>query len=231
MEVVSIDKKTFDAMLSRFEIFAARMEMLCRLNRDMCISEWLDKGNAEMISRMNTDWETFTSRVMKNTDGTILNPIQLSNVQGSNPKIIGEKLNEIKKDAYTNAEYFKIGKLYDFDLLVRTEGSNKDGLDLRTNRFFIEGEGNIKYTFNNGYIANDPKLASLYFLNALEKIPKLIENNHTDTEKISKDLPVLREVVNGAWRNENELKELKSELAALDRKIQLSLKPIEGGGT
>ena len=42
---------------------------------------------------------------------------------------------------------------------------------------------------------------------------------------------MLREVVNGAWRKENELKELKSELAALDRKIQLSLKPIEGGGT
>ena len=44
-----------------------------------------------------------------------------------------------------------------------------------------------------------------------------------------KDLPVLQEVVKGAWRKENELKELKSELAALDRKIQLSLKPIEGG--
>jgi hypothetical protein len=37
----------------------------------------------------------------------------------------------------------------------------------------------------------------------------------------------LQEVVNGSWKKEEQLKELKTELAALDRKIQLSLKPIE----
>ncbi|OAV75852.1 DNA methylase [Bacteroidales bacterium Barb7] len=185
-------------------------------------------SNTEMASRMKTDWEAFTSRITKGKDGVILNPIQLNNVQGSDPKIIGTKLNEINANASTNGEYFKIGKLYDFDLLVKTEESKKDGLDFKENRFFIEGEGNIKYSYNNGHIAADPKLASLYFLNALDKIPKLIEKYQADTEKISKDLPVLREVVNGTWRKEDELKELKSELSSLDRKIQLSLKPIEG---
>jgi hypothetical protein len=34
-------------------------------------------------------------------------------------------------------------------------------------------------------------------------------------------------VVNSVWRKENELKDLKTELAALDRKIQLSLKPVD----
>ena len=180
-----------------------------------------------MVSRMTTDWEAFTSRAMKNVGGAILNPIQMNNVHGSDPKVIGNKLNEIFKEAYTNGEHFKIGKLYDFDLLVKTEASQKDGLNLRENRFFIEGEGNIKYTYNNGHIASDSKLASLYFLNALEKIPKLIENYQVNTEKVSKDLPILQEVVNGTWRKESELKDLKSELAALDRKIQLSLNPIE----
>lgn len=33
--------------------------------------------------------------------------------------------------------------------------------------------------------------------------------------------------MNGSWKKEEQLKELKTELAALDRKIQLSLKPIE----
>ena len=37
----------------------------------------------------------------------------------------------------------------------------------------------------------------------------------------------MQEVVNGSWKKEEQLKELKTELAALDRKIQLSLKPIE----
>jgi len=63
----------------------------------------------------------------------------------------------------------------------------------------------------------------------LEKIPGLIEKFKADTEKIAKDIPVLQEVVNGSWKKEEQLKDLKTELAALDRKIQLSLKPIEQG--
>ena len=85
----------------------------------------------------------------------------------------------------------------------------------------------MKYSYNNGKIATDPQLAYMNFLNALEKIPGLIEKNQADTEKIAKDIPVLLEVVNGSWKKEEQLKDLKTELAALDRKIQLSLKPIE----
>ena len=55
----------------------------------------------------------------------------------------------------------------------------------------------------------------------------MIEKYEAETEKIAKDIAVLQEVVNGSWKKEEQLKELKTELAALDRKIQLSLKPIE----
>ena len=86
---------------------------------------------------------------------------------------------------------------------------------------------NIKYTHNNGQLAADPKLAVNSFLRALEKIPSLIEKYRNETEKLSKDLPVLQEIVHSTWRKENELKDLKTELAAVDRKIQLSLKKID----
>ena len=62
----------------------------------------------------------------------------------------------------------------------------KEGLDIRINRFLVEGEGNIKYTYNNGIIAKDEKLASLNFLNALEKLPAYIEQEQkkiTETQK------------------------------------------------
>lgn len=88
----------------------------------------------------------------------------------------------------------------------------------------------MKYSYNNGRIAADPQLACMNFLNALEKIPGLIEKFKADTEKIAKDIPVLQEVVNGSWKKEEQLKDLKTELAALDRKIQLSLKPIGAVG-
>ena len=55
----------------------------------------------------------------------------------------------------------------------------------------------------------------------------MIEKYRAETEKTAKDIPVLQEIVASGWRRENELKDLKTELAALDRKIHLSLTPIE----
>jgi len=103
--------------------------------------------------------------------------------------------------------------------------SEKEGVDIRVNRFLVQGEGNIKYTYNNGLIAKDEKLATVNFLNALEKLPGYIEQEQKKIAEIQKDLPVLQEVINGTWSKENRLSELKTELAAVERKIQLSITP------
>jgi len=42
MEIVNVEAKTFEAMLSKFENFAKRMEHLCRQYGDKDMSEWLD---------------------------------------------------------------------------------------------------------------------------------------------------------------------------------------------
>jgi hypothetical protein len=186
-------------------------------------------GNSEMTARMKNDREAFNSRVQHDKEGNKLNPLKLDGVESTDVKVLAAKLAHINDHATTHGEHYPIGELYGFKLLVKTENSQKEGVLFKQNRFFIEGEGNIKYTYNNGNIAGDPKLAVNYFLHALEKIPSLIEKYQSDTEKISKDLPVLQEIVNSAWRREDELKDLKTELAALDRKIQLSLKPVDTG--
>ena len=184
-------------------------------------------GNKELIIRFQSDWNLYQSRVQKDKEGNKLNPITLKGVEGSDPKRIAAKLSEINEKACTRGEYFNIGTLYGFNLVVKTESSSKDLFDLSQNKFFVMGDSGMKYSYNNGKIATDPQLASMNFLNALEKIPGLIEKYEAETEKIAKDIPVLQEVVNGSWKKEEQLKELKTELAALDRKIQLSLKPIE----
>ena len=186
-------------------------------------------GNKELIARFQSDWDLYQSRVQKDKEGNTLNPITLKGVEGSDPKRIAAKLAEINEKACTRGEYFNIGTLYGFNLVVKTESSSKDLFDLSQNKFFVMGESGMKYSYNNGRIAADPQLACMNFLNALEKIPGLIEKFKADTEKIAKDIPVLQEVVNGSWKKEEQLKDLKTELAALDRKIQLSLKPIEQG--
>jgi hypothetical protein len=161
--------------------------------------------NQETISRMQKDLDLLNNRVQSDNTGNILNPIQLDGVRGSAPKAIGTKQNEISESIRTNEEYNKIGSVYGFNLLVKTESSMKDGFDFKENRFFVEGESVIKYTYNNGHIAKDPKLATTSFLKALERIP------------------VLEEVVNSQWRKEEELRKLKSDLAGLDRKIHVTI--------
>lgn len=181
------------------------------------------EGNIQMINRMTKDWDAFSNRVQTDKEGNKLNPVRLEGINSSDPKVIGEKLNHLSDNARTNNEYFTVGTLYDFKLLVKTEDSQKEGSIFKDNRFFIEGKGGIKYNYNNGHIATDPKLAAMNFLNALERIPKLIEKYQTDNEKLSKDLPILKEVIDSSFKKEPQLKELKTELVALDRQIQLTL--------
>jgi hypothetical protein len=178
---------------------------------------------------MKTDWKAFTDRVQYESEGNKLNPLKLDGVASADVKSLAARLASLNDNATTHNGHYKIGTLYGFSLFVKTEDSMKEGLFLKQNRFFIEGEGNIKYSHNNGHIAGNPELAVRYFLNALEKIPSLIEKYEKENEKISQDLPVLQEVAHSTWRKENELKDLKTELAALDRKIQLSLKPVDQG--
>ena len=100
----------------------------------------------------------------------------------------------------------------------------KDGVSAIQNRFVVEGH--YKYNYNNGQLAMaDTKAAAMNFLNALERIPNIVEQYKAKNEALEKDLPILQEVAGKTWKKEDELKQLKSELAALDRKIQLELAP------
>ena len=67
------------------------------------------------------------------------------------------------------------------------------------------------------------------FLNALEKLPSYIDQEKKKIVEIQKDLPVLQEVINGTWAKEDRLSELKTELASVERKIQLSINPENKG--
>ena len=61
------------------------------------------------------------------------------------------------------------------------------------------------------------------FINSLERIPQTIEQYKEKNAALAKDIPLLKEIADKQWKKEDELKGLKSELAALERKIQLEL--------
>ena len=65
---------------------------------------------------------------------------------------------------------------------------------------------------------SDTHAACMNFVNALEKIPGIIAQYEERTAKLKADVPQLEAIVAKQWGKESELKDLKSELAALDRK-------------
>jgi N12 class adenine-specific DNA methylase len=178
------------------------------------------------LERLSADWNNFQQRMQKSREGGILNPILLDGVsKDAGLKEIGAKLSRLAAVSRTGGDYEEIGSLYGFRLLVKTEMTQKDnssGMET-DNRFFVCGEGNIKYTHNNGIMASDPERASLNFISALQKLPGLIEEEDKKLKLLKDDQVVLHDMVNGSWNKEKQLASLKTELAAVERKIQLSL--------
>ncbi len=185
------------------------------------------RNNTAVIEAMTEDWNRFVAVSETGKDGNRLNPVKVDGLDSSDEKTIGKCLQEISRNATTGGLYTRVGELYGFPVKVVSERMLKDGLEFTDNRFVIEG--NYKYTYNNGHLAMaDPVAAAHNFLNALEKIPSTIEQYRTKNEVLEKEIPQLREIAGKVWKKEDELKLLKSELAALDRKIQLELSPASG---
>ena len=182
------------------------------------------RNNQAVIAGMTEDWEKFTAAVQTDKEGNRLNPIKIDGLDTTDEKTIGKRLQEIAKNATTGGQPKRIGELYGFPVKVVSERTLSDGLEFTDNRFFVEG--NYKYTYNNGHLAMaDTHAAAVNFLNALEKIPSVIEQYKAKNETLEREIPQLQEIASKTWKKEDELKQLKSELAALDRKIQLELSP------
>ena len=182
------------------------------------------KNNQAVIAGMTEDWEKFTAAIQTDKEGNRLNPIKIDGLDTTDEKAIGKRLQEIAKNATTGGQPKRIGELYGFPVKVVSERTLSDGLEFTDNRFFVEG--NYKYTYNNGHLAMaDTHAAAVNFLNALEKIPSVIEQYKAKNETLEREIPQLQEIAGKTWKKEDELKQLKSELAALDRKIQLELAP------
>ena len=208
-------------------------------------SEELD-GNRAILKGMTADYGKFMDKAKKDKDGNILNLITLDGVESTNLEVIGKHLQMLAEKETTGGQYKRIGEIYGFPVKIVSETSFEknsasraqsssleiaeaqpvlcNGLPFVDNRFLVEG--NYKYQYNYGHIAkSDPIAAANNFLNALQKIPSYIEQYDSRCKALEKEIPHLEEIAGKTWKKEEELKGLKAELAALDRKIQLELAP------
>ena len=180
--------------------------------------------HTDKIKEAQSDLALFEKRVERDDEGTSINKLTIKGVEDSTDiKAIAARLQEIDEKARTKGEYNKIGEIYGFSIMVKTESISKDLFDCSVNRFFVKGQESIYYTYNNDKLATDPKLACQNFINALERIPKVIESHEKEMAKVVPNKEVYTNIANSSWKKEDELRSLKSEAAELDRKIALTL--------
>ena len=173
---------------------------------------------------MKADAARYESVVKRDKEGNPLNNLTIDTCNLTDEKNMGIHLQGLAQRTDTHGQYQRIGEVYGFPISIISERTLVDGREGVQNRFVVEG--NYKYKFNNGFIAmSDTHAACMNFVNALEKIPGIIAQYEERTAKLKADVPQLEAIISKQWGKEDELKKLKADLAALDRKITADLAP------
>ena len=218
LDKAKLEKKIAALEGERKSFNKGRNESLWKLENRQ---EELERNNG-VIDKLQEDFDKHKAQRKLDGEGNLLNPIRLDGFKPTDEESIGKQLQKMAKEQNTKGEYRRVGEIHGFPILMCSEPLNKDGLGMFQNKFCVEG--NYKYRYNNGFIAlSDPIAAARNFINSLERIPQTIEQYKEKNVALAKDIPLLKEIANKQWKKEDELKGLKSELAALDRKIQLEL--------
>ncbi len=181
-------------------------------------------NNEATVAQMKADYARYEAVVQRDKDGNPINNLTIDTCRLTDEKNMGIHLQGLAMKTDTHGQYKRIGEVYGFPISIISERTVVDGKESVQNRFVVEGH--YKYKFNNGFIAmSDTHAACMNFVNALEKIPGIIVQYEERTAKLKADVPQLEAIVAKQWGKEEELRGLKSELAALDRKITAELAP------
>ena len=181
------------------------------------------ESNNTTIARLKNDLKVFQEQQQRL-------PNRLPKLEGIDGDLeyIAKQLHVIGETAKTEGGYQPIGVLGEFNLLVKTEASMKEGFEFVENRFVVEHpQPQIKYSYNHGILAQDPEKACANFTNALNRIPEIIEGYEHKNNELLKPLPVLQEMAGKEWTKEAELRQLKADMARLETTISTKLDTAE----
>lgn len=143
-------------------------------------------------------------------------------MDSKDPKEIGKKLIIIDKNN-RNSEPKVVGELHGFKLEVTTITNFVEGYAQRENHFSVVSPNGIKYQHNGGQMPRTPEIAAQFLHNAIEKIPKIAEDQKKRVVEFKKDIEQLKEFVSKLWPHKQELSQLRQDLQRIERTIQDSL--------
>ncbi|MCD7969121.1 MAG: N-6 DNA methylase [Alistipes sp.] len=179
-----------------------------------------------LIGDMKSDLELFS----KETQSVVQNfGLKVKDENCQNPHQLSKELNRLSRETDTKGQYFVVGSVYGFDVVLHTRRNIVD--DSKQNRFFVRSRGNsgYMYSYNHGQIAtSDPILTISNFHKALETIPQLIDNNKRKLNDMISDRKILQAIVdNSDWLKEEQYKQEKENLAALDKRLKEAIEKRE----
>lgn len=90
MEIVTVEARTFEAMMAGFETFAEKMETLCRTHGDKGMKKWLD--NQEVCQLLS-----ISKRTLQNyRDSRMLPFSQVNHKMFYRPQDVVQFINKLK---------------------------------------------------------------------------------------------------------------------------------------
>jgi hypothetical protein len=123
----------------------------------------------------------------------------------------------------------KIGTQYGFDLYIQrhqemTEVQGKIKTIYQNTLHAKRAETGIKYNYSSGVPNTDNvKLASRYFLHAIDRVDGLVEKYQKQVQEADELIPKLGALIEKSFEKEAELQQLKSSLSNLEREIALKI--------
>jgi len=190
------------------------------------------ESTIQTLVKLKLDEGAYKKALTFEKDGTKSNLVQIIGSKLAEPEAIGLHLIQLSvnwKPKPGEDDILKIGTLYGFDCMIRRQKEtfeNKSLFEYRyQNIFFAESKSTgIKYTWNQGHINIDnPKLAARHFLNCIDRVMVLKEKYKSNLKELEHNIPMLEQLVNKPFEKENELVQLKKDVAKLEREITIKI--------
>ena len=210
----------------------------------------------ENIAKAKQDLTVYNAKVQRNDEGEPLNFIKLDNftpyVKDKNGKptttvltpdngedydtAIGEALLKIDKTARTGGQTVKVGSIYGFDVTVRTNERFTEYTQQREyeNLFAVNGQliypVNATAQYGHGKLNRvSKKISGRMPLMAINRLPDIISGWQQLYEENTARIEQLDTIIKQPWGKDTELAKLRSDLSALDLKINQQLEKEKKG--
>jgi hypothetical protein len=186
------------------------------------------KRNNTILARLKEDLNRFEI-LPRDADGKVIFKATVQDVAYTDPKLAGEALNiAVDTENKDTVNYQEIGSFHGFKLVIRAEQSlNALGTENFQNKIFVAGD--LKYSYNNGHLARTPSLAGEYAVNALNRIPGIIDQHEKTGQTNNEKLNALLALEGMTWPKAMELKSAESSLREISAKIERSLQTKSKG--